>query len=223
MADRPAYEIGHVDADGNLQRAPVLQAVIEVLEGIPGSSTRSNKRADEIRKLAFLICLAAGFADMNSQANSQQHPGGTDGDLRELQRAHDLLFDLAKHLFQMHRDSRLALERHDTKGFREFHREVGRWSNRATEAWSEINEGEHRAPSGSPPTKVVRAAVRSVALQAFEYLAGQPAARKGPDYGPLVEFFAALFVAFGEPPKGAANQARLALKERKAALAKAPL
>lgn len=220
--ERQPYDVGAVDADGNWHRAPVMEAVIAVLEGIPSSSARSDNRPDEIRQLAFSICLVAGVAGMNDQPNSQQHPGGTAGDLKELQRAHDILFELVDHLFRMHRDSRLALEKYDAKALRNFQREVGRWSDRATEAWSEINEGEHRAPSGSPPTKAIKAAIRPAALQAFERLSGQRATRKLSGAGPVVEFFQHLFIALGQPPKGAANQARLAIEERNAALPESP-
>ena len=220
---RQSYEIESIDADGNRQRAPVFQAVIKVLEGVPPASERSEKRSDEIEQLAFTICLAAGFAGMNDQPNAHQHPGGTDGDLKELQRAHDLLFDLADHLFRMHRDSRLALEKHDAKGLREFQRDVGQWSNRATEAWSVMNDGGHRAPRGGQPRSDVRAAVRPVALQAFARLTDRPVARKSANYGPLTDFFESLYLALGFSAKGARRQARQALEERDAALAETPL
>jgi len=220
---RQPYDIGAVDADGNRQRAPVFQAVIKVLEGVPPASERSEKRSDEIEQLAFTICLAAGFAGMNDQPNAHQHPGGTDGDLKELQKAHDLLFGLWEHFSEMHLGSWGTLEKHDQRGLRDFQKEIARWSDRATEAWSELNETKHLPPPHTGQPKFVKAAIRPAALQAYERLAGLPAAMKDWKAGPVVDYFEALFVALGVPPEGAASQASKAIAERKATLGKAPL
>lgn len=221
--ERQPYDVGAVDADGNFRRAPVMEAVIAVLEGIARPSTASEQGPEEIRQLAVSICLVAGFAGMNDHPNLRKHPGGTAGDLKELKHAHDHLKSLRLHFAQMHLDSFNALEKIDPKGLREFLKEVTHWSNQAIKAYRELDQSEHRAPSGSPPNKVVKAAIRPVALQAYERLSGERATRKLSGAGPFVEFFQHLFIAIGQPPKGAANQARLALEERQAALAESPL
>lgn len=206
-------------ADERGTRAPEFQVVIDVLRGI----SHPPERSDEIRAAAFNICSAAMFAGMGDQPNLQENPGGTAGDLKELQHIHDLCFGLVDSLFQLHRGSRGALEKQDSRSLRKFQKEVGRWSDRAHEAWSELGKTEHRAPRSGAPMKEVKAAIRPVALQVYERLTGRPAARKLPDSGPLAAFFEALFIAFGLPQKGAKRQARQAIEERNAALAKTPL
>lgn len=193
--------------------------MIEVLRGIADLPDR----ADEIRAAAFSVCTAAMWAGLHDQPNAIENPGGTAGDLRELQNIHNRCFKLARDLYRLHQGARGVLEKHDPRGLRKFQKEAGRWSDRAREAWSELNETEHRASRSGPPTKEVKAAIRPVALQVYERLTGRPAARKLSDDGPLVDFFEALFIALGLPPKGAKRQARQAIEERNATLAKTPL
>lgn len=209
-------DIWSVDANGNRERAAKLLPIIEALRRIPDLP----ERPDEIRQSAFNIAAVAMFAALHDQPNLQQNPGGTAADLRELQRAHGLCFELAHHLYQMHRGSRAVLEKHDPRGLRKFQKEVAKWSDLANEAWLDINESEHRASRRGRPLKDVAAAVRSVALGEYEHLTGQPAARKGSDYGPFVDFFRDLFGALGLNPKDAAAQARRAIEERGTVLGK---
>ena len=208
--DLQRAEIWVVDADRNRERAPEFQAVIKAMQCIPYPPERS----DEIQQAAFNIAYIAMFAAIHDQPNLQQNAGGTAADLRELQRAHDLCFELAAHLYQMHRGSRDALEKHDPGGLRKFQREVGRWSNCAHEAWSELNGSEPRASRRGRPTKDVEAAIRPVALREFERLTDGPVARKHPDYPAFVKFLYCLFGALGLDPQNAASQARSAVEER---------
>ena len=207
--DLRAGEIWAVDADGNRERAPGFQAVIKVMRCIP----YSPERADEIRQAAFNICLVAMSADLNDQPNVKLNPGGTAADLKELQRIHDLCFELAPRLYQLHRGSRGALEKQDPRGLRKFQREVAKWSDRANSAWVELNENEseHRASRRGRPTKDVEAAIRPVALGEFEHLTDEPVAR---NYPAFVKFFYFLFGALGLDPQNAASQARHAVEER---------
>ena len=203
-------EIWSVDADGGRERAAEFQAVVDAMRCIPYSPERS----DEIQRSAFSVCSAAMRAGMNDQPNLQQNTGGTAADWRELQRAHDLCFELAAHLYQMHRGSRDALEKRDHRGLRQFQREVARWSNFAHEAWSELDGSEPRPSRQGRPTKDIEAAIRRAALREFEHLTDGPVARKHPDYPAFVKFFYSLFGALGLDPQNAASQARHAVEER---------
>jgi hypothetical protein len=174
----------------------------------------SPERADEIRQSAFNIWSVAMFAGWNYQPNARENRGGTAADLRELQRAHDLCFEFAAHLYQMHRGSRDALEKGDHRGLRKFQREVAKWSNRAHEAWSELDGSESRPFRRGAPLKDVEAAIRRAALHEFEHLTGEPVARKHPDYPAFVKFLYFLFGALSLDPQNAASQARSAVEER---------
>lgn len=214
-----AGEIWAVDAGGKTERAPEFQAVVEVLRGIPDLPDR----ADEIRQAAFNICSVAMLAGWNDQPNARENRGGTEKDLDELQELHELCRGLVYYLYHMHQASRGALEKQDHRGLRKFIKEVGRWSDLAGKAWDELKASEPRPSRRGRPTKVTKAAIRTVALREYELLRGRPAARKGANYGPLTTFFEDLFSALGLNPAGAARQARQAIEERDAALAENPL
>ena len=94
-------EIWANDADGNRERAPVFEAVIEAMRCIPYSPERENG----IQAGAWNICSAAMFAGMEDQPNLQQNRGGTARDVEEMINVHDLCFKLADSLHQLHRGS----------------------------------------------------------------------------------------------------------------------
>ena len=203
-------EIWAVDVDGNRERAPVFQAVIEAMRSIPYSPEREG----EIKAGAWNICSAAMVAGMENQPNLQLNRGGTAKDVEEMINVHDLCFELAHSLHQLHRGSREALEKDDQRGLRQFQREVAKWSDRAAEAWSALEAGEQQPSIKGAPTKDIEAAVRRVALREFEHLTDEQVAPKHPDYKALEEFFYLLFDALNLDPKNAVSQARTAVEER---------
>lgn len=226
MPDRPAesgferwaglhFDLIHVeiwadDADGNRERAPVFVAVIEAMRCIPYSPEREH----EIEAGAWNICSAAMFGGMEDQPNLQLNRGGTAADVEEMINIHQRCYKLARDLYRMHRGSREALEKGDHRGLRKFQREVAKWSNRAHEAWSELDGSESRPFRRGAPLKDVEAAIRRAALHEFEHLTGEPVARKHPDYPAFVKFLYFLFGALSLDPQNAASQARSAVEER---------
>lgn len=205
-----AGEIWAVDADGNRERAPGVQAVIKAMRCIP----YSPERADEIRQSAFNIWSVAMLACMEDQPNLQLNRGGTPADVKEMINIHLRCCKLARDLYRMHRGSREALEKGDHRGLRKFQRDVAKWSNRAHEAWSELDGSESRPFRRGAPLKDVEAATRRAALHEFEHLTGEPVARKHPDYPAFVKFLYFLFGALSLDPQNAASQARSAVEER---------
>ena len=207
---RQPYEIGSVDADGNWQRAPAFQGIINAMECIPYSAARP----DEIQAAAFNIASAAMWGGLHDQPNLQQNRGGTAADVREMINVHDLCFKLAHSLYQLHRGSREALEKGDQRGLRQFQREVAKWSDRAAEAWSELDAGEHHPSRRGAPNKDIEAAIRRAALREFDRLIDGSVKPRHPDYKAFKEFFYLLFEALNFDPKNAESQARQAVKER---------
>ncbi len=203
-------EIWAEDADGNRERAPVFEAVIEAMRCIPYSPERENG----IQAGAWNICSAAMIAGMEDQPNLQQNRGGTAKDVEEMINIHNRCYKLARDLYRLHRGSREALEKGDQRGLRQFQREVARWSDRAAEAWSELEAGEQQPHIKGPPTKDLETAIRTVALREFEHLTGETVAPKHPDYQALKKFFSSLFQALNLDPKNAVSQARTAVEKR---------
>jgi hypothetical protein len=210
-----AREIWSADGSGEKIKSPEMEAVEEVLRQLSILPVRQ----DHVSSAAFNIASVMMWLELRDQPNCQENPKGTVGDLDEVHRLHHLLVETAHHMYQMHRGSRQAIENQDPGGWRKFQKEVARRSGMANSAWVELNRDEHRPYLRGRPKKDL-ADFRLIALQVYEYLTGRSAARKGPDYGPFVDYFRNLLCALGLDGSDAASQARTAIGERKAILEK---